>query len=954
MFLYVKYQSFSIHQKAQIKPMANPNSAVNMEFSEKDENTPQKEDAATAKKTVMEKPTPMMAQFMEIKKANPDCLLFYRMGDFYELFFEDAVEASKALNITLTKRGKHQGADIPMCGVPVRAAYDYLEKLITLGFRVAICEQMEDPSEAKKRGSKSVVKRDVVRLVTAGTLTEETLLETGAHNYLMSVAHIKSQGDRFSCAWIDISTGDFFVSETSLGGLPTLIARLDPGEIILPQSLFEDTHLRDLWLEHDKALMPLDKSFFDSAQAERKIKNLFNVSALDGFGEFERGQISACGALADYIALTQKSALPSLKPPKSVFEASEMQIDAATRKNLELVRGMNGGTEGTLLSSIDKTVTSFGARELRARLSAPSTDPDLIKTRLDAVEYFHGHISMRQMLREKLKSISDIERCLSRTSLGRGTPRDLKALALSLEQITLLAQNFDTESQEHSLPDDLIECLGKLQMSDNGLGFLLRAALAEDVPLQARDGGFVAPGYMEELDRARDLRDQSKKIIAGLQATYSEKTGVKNLKIKHNNVLGYFIEVTAQHAAALEEDKELFFHRQSLANNMRFSTAELASLEERILAAADKALSMEMQVFDELVRAVITQSEALLAYSHALSSLDVSSSLAQIAEVENFCRPIVDESSAFSIEKGRHPVVEQALKRAAENSFVPNSINLSRETSALTDDADPNGALTNKYLWLLTGPNMAGKSTFLRQNALITILAQMGSFVPAHSAHIGVVDRLFSRVGASDDLARGRSTFMVEMVETATILNQSTEKSLVILDEIGRGTSTFDGLSIAWACLEHLHHVNMCRTVFATHFHELTSLSSELPYLGNATMKVKEWEGDVIFLHEIGAGTAEGSYGIQVAKLAGLPRAVLDRARDVLGKLEESGGLQHHENILSELPLFSADVSADQTSPVMEKELIDALENLSPDDMTPLQALEALYELKALGPNKKN
>ncbi|GGA99663.1 DNA mismatch repair protein MutS [Allosediminivita pacifica] len=869
--------------------------------------------------------TPMMAQYLEIKAQHPDALLFYRMGDFYELFFDDAVAAAEALDIALTKRGKHESDDIPMCGVPVHSAEGYLLTLIRKGFRVAVCEQMEDPKEAKKRGSKSVVRREVVRLVTPGTLTEETLLEARRHNYLASIAGLRGE---FSLAWCDISTGSFHVEPLSRARIGAELARLSPSEVLISESLEEE--LRPVFA--DLGLWPtvLGRASFDSAAGDDRLCNLFSVQTLSGFGDFGRAELSSMGALVDYLEITQKGRLPLLQPPKAEAVSRLLQIDAATRRNLELTYSLNGGRQGALLSTIDRTVTPGGARLLERRLSAPSRDLDVIRGRLEAIDWA---LSMDSApLREGLRKVPDLDRALSRLGLDRGGPRDLAAIRNALGQAAALCGSLGGME----LPPLLAEACEALRGHED-VGDLLEDALIAEPPLLTRDGGFVANGYDTPLDESRTLRDEGRGVIARMQAEYVEQTGINSLKIKHNNVLGYFIECTATHAEKMRGMSDQFIHRQTTANQVRFTTVELSELETRILNAGAEALAIEKRIFEELRAKVLEHAPAIAECGQALAEFDLTLALADLSRAQDWTRPKVDDSRAFSIEGGRHPVVEQALKREG-TPFIANDCGLDAEGDA--------AALT-----LLTGPNMAGKSTFLRQNALIALLAQMGSYVPAQSAHIGVVSQIFSRVGASDDLARGRSTFMVEMVETAAILNQADDRALVILDEIGRGTATYDGLSIAWATLEHLHDVNRVRGLFATHYHELTALAGRLEGVRNATVAVKEWEGEVIFLHEVREGAADRSYGVQVGQLAGLPRAVVERAREVLERLEEGDRDRTSPSaLIDDLPLFSAVAQREASAPAaaaVSSELVDYLEGLHPDEMTPREALQALYELKS-------
>ena len=874
--------------------------------------------------------TPMIAQYLATKEAHPDCLLFYRMGDFYELFFDDAVAAAAALDITLTRRGKHRGEDIAMCGVPVHAADAYLQRLIRKGFKVAVCEQVEDPAVAKKRGAKAVVKREVVRIVTPGTLTEDALLDARSHNYLAALARADGA---LALGWLDVSTGDFSVAPTSAATLPADLAALAPGEILLSERMLETPELYDLFADWKAALTPLAPGRFDSQAGERRLKALYRVAALDAFGDFSRAEIAACGALVDYLELTQKGRLPLLKPPSRVETGTRMAIDAATRRNLELVRTLAGERQGSLLSVIDRTATGAGARLLAARLSAPLTDPAAIRRRLDMVQHFVDDEALRAAVRGILKSCPDLERALSRLCLGRGGPRDLAAVRDGLRAATALREVLSANGVAPP-PAGIAACA-------KGLGHhaaiidRLDRALATDLPLLARDGGFIATGYLDELDEWRTLRDESRRHIADLQREYAAATGVQSLKIRHNNVLGYYVEVGAAHAPKMSED---FIHRQTMASAMRYTTVALGELEDKIGRAAERVLTLEIKLFEDLVGEVAARGDEIAAAAAALARLDVAAGLAEVAVTRRYCRPAVDDSLALEVTGGRHPVVEAALEAAGEAAFVANDLSLG-------DDA-PDG----QRLWLVTGPNMAGKSTFLRQNALIAVLAQMGAYVPARAARVGVVDRLFSRVGAADDLARGRSTFMVEMVETATILNRAGPRSLVILDEIGRGTATFDGLSIAWAAVEHLHDVNRSRTLFATHYHELTALASKLPALGNHTMRVKEWQGEVVFLHEVAPGAADRSYGIQVARLAGLPGAVIERASAVLDALEEGEQGSAVARLADDLPLFSAAAAGPGPGrpPAGPSPVEEALAEVHPDELTPRQALELVYRLKAL------
>lgn len=871
--------------------------------------------------------TPMMAQFLEIKAEYPTALLFYRMGDFYELFFDDALAAAEALDIALTKRGKHLGEDIPMCGVPVHAAEGYLLNLIRKGFRVAVCEQLENPKEAKKRGAKSVVKRGVVRLVTPGTLTEDSLLQPRRSNFLAALATVR---DRSTLAWVDISTGEVRFTDCPHVRLGAEMARLAVRELLIPDdTAFELVELAE---ENGAAVTFLAPQIFDSSNAADRLATAYGIGDLSGFGDLSRADLAALGALIEYLTLTQKGNLPLLRRPLREEKEGFVSIDAATRRNLELTETLSGERKGSLISVVDKSVTAAGARRMMQRITAPSRAISDINDHLDAISFFQENSLLETDIREILRSAPDMERALGRMALGRSGPRDLQHIGRAITQADAM---FDL-LRETARSKNVLRASDALT-GQSGLAQLLGAALAAEVPILARDGGFVAPGYSAELDEVKSLRDEARSVIAAMQADYANQTGIGALKVKHNNVLGYFIETPATHAEKMLAAplSETFIHRQTTANAVRFTTVELSALETKILNAAGRAIELELEIFDRLCAETLAQSDALQAMADGLAEIDVMTALSHLARGSNWNRPSLTGGKEFYVEQGRHPVVERALAETGEQLFVANDCNLSSDPSAI---------------WLLTGPNMAGKSTFLRQNALIAILAQAGSFVPAARAEIGVISQIFSRVGASDDLARGRSTFMVEMVETAAILNQADENALVIVDEIGRGTSTYDGLSIAWATLEHLHESNQCRALFATHYHELTQVAAKLDRVDCATVTVREFQGEVVFLHEVKKGAADRSYGVQVAKLAGLPDAVIERARIVLNALEkgerERGASPNA--LVDDLPLFSANPSPGAPVPSGPSTLDLRLSDINPDTLSPREALELIYELKAL------
>lgn len=844
-------------------------------------------------------PTPMMQQYNSQKELHKDSLLFFRMGDFFELFHEDAVTAAKVLDIALTKRGKSEGTDIPMCGVPAHSYEPYLQKLIRAGYKVAICDQLESPEAAKKRGYKEIVRREVVRVITPGTITEENLLEASKANYLLSFARI---GKDFGMAWVDISTGQFHTTLILQSQLASELARLKPSEVLLSDKLLYEENLFETYNDWKNKLTPLSDNIFAAKRAGEKLKAFFKVISLDGIANMSQAEVSAAGALLEYLELTQKSSLPELQFPQQVKSSSYMQIDFATRRNLEITESVHD--DGPyLLRTINRCQSAAGARLLYSLISSPLVYANGINARLDSVEYFYNNSEVANKLRNHLANIPDLERAVSRITIGRGNARDM----LTLRAALIKAYEIKNILKSTTLPTLLNETENDIKNFPVLLNKLVDA-FKDEAGFHLRDGNFIREGYSAKLDEIIHLRDHSRKMIDDLREKYSAQTGISNLKISYNNMLGYFIEITSQHAKKMEGTE--FIHRQTMANAMRFTTVELSEIEAKIISARDIALQIELEIFEEIVDLIRSENSALASTAKGLAFLDFILSLAALASEKNYVRPLIDDSNAFDIKGGRHPVVEQNVE------FTPNDTDLSH----------------GQNLWLLTGPNMAGKSTYLRQNALIIILAQLGSFVPAKSAHIGCVDRVFSRVGASDNLSRGQSTFMVEMVETAAIINQATEKSFLILDEIGRGTATYDGLAIAWAVLEHIHDKLKCRTIFATHYHELTKL--ELARLALYSMKVKEWNDEIIFMHEVVKGAADKSYGINVAQLAGLPKSITNRAKNILFELE-TGKFQ--EIIAEKMPLFAFEEKRDE---------IDLLKDIDPNNLSPKEALELIFKLK--------
>jgi DNA mismatch repair protein MutS len=856
----------------------------------------------------------MMAQYRRLKDEAGDALLFYRMGDFFELFFDDAKIASACLDIALTKRGEDAGEPIPMCGVPVHSADSYLARLIKAGHRVAIAEQTESPAEARKaRGSKALVDRAIIRLVTPGTLTEETLLESSAANWLAAVGRA---GDEWAIAAADISTGRFELVGCGPGELASELARLGPAETIADEGTVPSGTV--------PGVLSAGKGGFDSLAGERALKQRFGLATLDGLGAPSRAELAAAGGLLAYLDATQKGAGVLLYAPRRLARASHMAIDTATRDSLELTRSVSGTVAGSLLGEIDRCQSAAGRRLLAEDIAAPLTERRAIESRLALVAWLHEDAIRRERVRQALKAMPDFARALARLTAGRGSPRDLALLRDGLSAAALLRRELEQEAEHPPLLESLLPRLGgHAAMVDR-----FARALVESPPLDASKGGYIAEGYDAALDALREAASNGRRAIAALEARYRDSTGISSLKIRHNAVLGYHVEVSARHADKLMVEGSGFTHRQTLAGVVRFNSPELHEEASRVVEAGNHALAAEAGHAEELTALALAAAPQITATAEALARIDVAASHAHRAAEGGWTLPHLTDQPCLEIEAGRHPVVESALQQIGER-FVANDLSLG----------------PSDRLWLITGPNMGGKSTFLRQTALIAVLAQAGAFVPAARAKMGIVDRLFSRVGASDNLARGRSTFMVEMVETAAILAQATPSSLVILDEIGRGTSTYDGLAIAWAVVEAMHDQLKCRTLFATHYHELTRLAGRLDCLSLHHVRAREWKGDLVLLHEVADGAADRSYGIAVAKLAGLPPPVVARARSVLAKLEAgrdaTGGIAAG---LDDLPLFAASAEPEQAPDA----LAAALDAIEPDSLSPREALEELYRLKRI------
>ena len=865
------------------------------------------------------KTTPMMEQYLTIKNKHKDALLFYRMGDFYELFFEDAIAASKALDITLTKRGKTNGMDIPMCGVPFHSADNYLPKLIKKGFNVAVCEQTETIEEAKSNLKKGPLKREVVRIISPGTLTEDNLLDRNANNFLGAISDVNGS---ISISWVDVSTGCFksrnLQKENNQKQLLTnLLLRMNFSEILVSDAM----ELNIISEEWHSIIKKQSSSLFHYSSCLQQICSYFSIMSLEGIGKFSDGEVIASGVLLSYLKLTQCGKLPILSMIKNESENNFLEIDYFTQKSLEILSNLSGETKGSLITSLDETKTAGGARLLKQRITEPFYKVVEIEKRYNLINWFLSNDIDIFKLQNNLENIPDIERSLSRISLLRGSPKDLSVLCnglLNVKQIYEIIILFKDRLNQAPLLNNILNQISV----DYSLFEDIKNSLKKDLPLSTKEGGFIRDGYDDNLDKLRNLRNNELEEITKLQNKYSDLTNVNSLKIKYNRMLGYHIEVRAVHDKALR-DKDIFIHRQTTAQTSRFTTIELNEAENQLINSYDKSISIEMDIFKNFTNQIINEGKKILDIASAISELDIGIMVVKQSKDRDYVCPKILENKTLEIIEGRHPVVETQMK-LSENSFISNDCILNK------DD----------FLWLITGPNMAGKSTYLRQNALIVIMAQAGLFVPAKEANIGVFDKIFSRVGASDDLAKGQSTFMIEMIETSLILNTASEKSLVILDEIGRGTATFDGLAIAWSVLDYLHNKIKPRTLFATHYHELTPLKENLNHLSCHKMSIKEWNNSIIFMHKIIEGEADKSYGIHVAQLAGLPFEVIKKATQLLSKLENKKDNSY---------LKKSDNLDDNYSNINESQsFFKEFDNINVDDISPREALDILYKLKLL------
>ncbi len=853
------------------------------------------------------KSTPMLDQYWTVKKQYPDAILFFRMGDFYEMFFDDAKLVSKELGLTLTSRSKQE--DIPLCGVPHHSVDIYLAKLLKKGYKIAVCEQVEDPKQAK-----GLVKREVVRVLTPGVNLESEELAGVKENYLVAISPV-SQG--FSLGFLEFSTGDFevaFIPDEKI--LKEELARLNPSEIIFPLT-FED-RIRELieGLEISPFFSPLKDYYFEETDPA-EVREFFGVISLDSFGVSDRKLLPAILGVLRYVKETQKGVTRHLKPPRLYNRGDYLYIDEATRKNLELFQNIREGTEeDTLFSVMNQTVTPMGRRLLARWINFPLLNIREIKYRHALIRAFLEDPILRESVREKLSRVYDLERLISKVMVGSSTPRDLGRIRDSLKNVLELKKLLQVE-------DELIRELGEGLVDLSSLYEELDRAMVDSPPVQVKEGGIIRDGYNEELDELRELKDHSEEILKKIEVREKERTGIPTLKIGFNKVFGYYIEVSKSYVSQVPSD---YIRKQTLVGGERFITPELKEVEEKILTADERAKELEYELFQNLRRMVEEHGKRIQRNASRVAFIDVITSLAYLAEVNRYVEPEIDDSLSLEVVDGRHPVVELTSR---DEPFVPNSLSM---------DAD------DEQIIILTGPNMAGKSTYLRQNALIILMAQMGSFVPASKAKIGIVDRLYSRVGASDNLARGLSTFMVEMVETANILHNATKRSFIILDEIGRGTSTFDGISIAWATVEYLHDRIGARTIFATHYHELMELEESKRHVVNYSMEIKEHHGEIIFLRKVKRGGSSHSYGIEVARLAGLPEDLVLRAKEILRELEDEEIsreiLRSKGSNMVQLSLFRDPIDD------LKEELIKNLQKIEPNNITPLEALQLIFKWK--------
>ncbi|MDR3179450.1 MAG: DNA mismatch repair protein MutS [Holosporaceae bacterium] len=861
--------------------------------------------------------TPMMTQYLSTKSQYPGCLLLFRMGDFYEMFFDDAKIASSVLNIALTSRGKHLGDDIPMCGVPVVSLESYLERLVKYGYKVAICEQMEDPKEAKKRGYKAIVRREVTRIITAGTLVEDNLLSSRKNNFLMAIVpdickktlKVKT----ISFAAIDISTGDFIVNTLPGSEFSMAIEMYQPSELLVPAHYERSEFAKYLASMTEAGITYLPDSKFNPVVEKERLEKYFKVKTLDSCGINTANELSSCGSVLEYLLITQRDNFSALPMPKKTTFSNYLVLDPATAKSLEVTSSIHGEYDYCLLGVVDKTCTSFGARTLASRVSTPIVDLPLLQKRLDCVTFFIENTKITGLIRENLRYCPDFERAINRIRFNKFSPRDVGDIRESLRVIKVI----QSIVKDVAIPSEGEYFFENLADFSNLLK-LLQTALVEKLP--ARDGGVIADGYFPRLDELKYIKSHSEDLISNLQAKYVAQTGISTLKIRNNAILGWYVEIPLSQKNKIDE--KLFMHKQTLVNGIRYTTSELGVLQTKLSEVSDEWSNLEQEIYHKIITEIMDHYDKISYAIKLLSCIDVYTNFAHIAMERKYIRPEMSDHPILEIESGRHPILETHTQ-----DFTNNDCDLGE----------------NNRICLLTGPNMAGKSTYLRQNALIVLMAQIGSYVPAEKASIGIVDRLFSRIGASDDIARGRSTFMVEMIETASILNQATAKSFVILDEVGRGTSTYDGLSIAWAVVENLHNVNKCRVLFATHYRELTVLRNTLPHIKCKTLKVQEWNGDVIFYHKIIDGIADKSYGIHVASIAGVPKNVVKRATELLKIFEKNDDKQE---------ITAYDTMAEQMeltyTPPVNPTLLQRLGEINLNNITPKNALDILYELKGL------
>jgi DNA mismatch repair protein MutS len=870
--------------------------------------------------------TPMMQQYLDAKYQHQDCLVLFRMGDFYELFNDDAIACSKLLGIALSRRGKTENLDIQMCGVPYHSINAYLPRLIAAGYKVAICEQMESPDAAKKeRGYKAIVKREVVKIITQGTLIDENLLDLKLPNYLASIVIDK---DLVHVAYSDLSTFDFFLSTVTIGNLLSELERINPKEILISENIKDNYEIFNLFNPYRGKLVFQVASYFSLKKSKKVIEDFYKIQSIESLGNFSSIQICSIGSILEYIRITQKTSIPDIGFPKLITHDDYMIIDSSTRRNLELLYSSDGKTQGSVISIIDKTVTSGGSRLLYNFVGNPIAKIDKINNRLELTDLFLSNLKTTENIRKYLSHCHDIERMIARISMNKCLPKDLIDFKNSLKIADVIKAIIYQEFSSSN--NSLISYIKNNLTCQQEIIELIDKAILDEPQNDSSKGHYINPLYHPKILELKNLINNSNVLIKRLENKYINKTQISSLKILSNNLMGFFIEIKPKNSDQMSDP--IFIHKQTLSSGVRFTTVELQNLESSILNSSSLLVNLEKEIFENICNIISKSLNTIKKIANCISLVDVFTNFAIIADENKYSKPEITDSNDFEIINGRHNVVEKVFESG--QSFVPNDCNLNFENR----------------VWLITGPNMAGKSTFLKQNALIAILSHIGCFVPAQYAKIGVIDMLFSRIGANDNLAKGHSTFMVEMIETSRILAQSTEKSFIILDEVGRGTATYDGVAIAWAALEHIHDKLRCRCLFATHYHELVALENSLPSLRNYTVKVDDEHEKILFLYKIIKGAASKSYGIHVAELSGIPNSVIKRAKELLKKMEIQSVKQN--KILTQDMSYTKNLfeMTNDDSEYKKKydNIVNKIKEINPDNLTPKEALEMVYKLTNL------